>query len=120
MTGERIHAEDYLPLTAPAFHVLLSLADGDKHGYAILKEVEERTGGKVLLSSGTLYAIIKRLLSDGLIEEIDDRTKDGDERRRYYRLSKFGREVALAETERMEELLMGGKARRLLRKPRHA
>ena len=120
MRGDHTRAQDYLPLTPPAFHVLLSLADGDKHGYAILKEVENRTRGKVILSSGTLYAIIKRLLTDGLIEEIDDRTKHGDERRRYYRLSAFGREVALAETERMEEMLMDGKARRLLRKPRHA
>ena len=120
MTEDRTRPEDYLPLTAPAFHVLLSLADGDKHGYAILKEVEHRTDGKVLLSSGTLYAIIKRLLTDGLIQEIEDRGKNGDKRRRCYRLTKFGREVALAETGRMEEMLMGGKARRLLRKPRLA
>jgi len=112
--------ERYLPLTEPVFHVLLALADGDKHGYAILKEVAERTGGKVQLSSGTLYAIIKRLLTDGLIEEIEDRPTHDDERRRYYRLTQFGRQVAAAEAERMEQLLFAAKEKRLIRKLRHA
>lgn len=119
MNDVPIRPEELLPLTPSAYHVLLSLADGNKHGYAILKEVEERTSGKVRLSSGTLYAIIKRLLTDGLIDEIEDRSSR-DERRRCYRLSSFGREVALAETQRMEEALMDGRARKLLRKPRQA
>jgi DNA-binding PadR family transcriptional regulator len=113
-------AEKYLPLTPPVFHVLVALADGDKHGYAILKEVADRTGGKVQLSSGTLYAIIKRLLQDGLIDEIAERPDHDDERRRYYGLTAFGRQVAAAEAERMEELLSAARAKRLIRKTRHA
>ena len=112
--------EAYLPLTPAVFHVLLAVADGDMHGYAILKEVEDRTQGKVRLSTGTLYAIIKRLLSDGLIQELDKRPVDDDERRRYYRLTDFGRRVALAEAKRMEEMVTAARAKRLLRKPGHA
>jgi len=91
------------PLTSPLFHVLISLADEDRHGYAILKDVEERTDGAVRLSTGTLYGIIKRLLADGWIAEARTRkTADDDERRRYYRLTPTGREAALAETARLE------------------
>jgi DNA-binding PadR family transcriptional regulator len=111
---------EYLPLTPPVFHVLLSLADGDKHGYAILKEVEDRTDGKVQLSTGTLYAIIKRLLNDGLIEETDERPDHDDERRRYYRMTVFGKKVAAAEAERMEEMIAAAREKRLIRKPRLA
>jgi DNA-binding PadR family transcriptional regulator len=111
---------DFLPLSPPVFHVLLALADGDKHGYAILKEVEERTQGKVILSTGTLYAIIKRLLNDGLIEELDERPADDDQRRRYYRLSAVGRQVAIAEARRMEEIVETARGKRLLKRPRHA
>ena len=95
---------DYLPLTPALFHVLLSLADGQKHGYAILKEVTERTGGKVELSTGTLYGIIKRLLADGLIREAGLQTK-GDERRRSYALTPFGKDVARAEAARLEQTI---------------
>jgi DNA-binding PadR family transcriptional regulator len=104
------------------FHVLLALAGDDLHGYAILKEVELRTGGKVKLSTGTLYGIIKRLLADGLIVERRARPTDAndDERRRYYRLTPQGREVAAAEAERMDEVLSIARARNLLRKPRPA
>jgi DNA-binding PadR family transcriptional regulator len=110
----------YLPLTPPVFHVLIALADGEKHGYAILREVEDRTGGKVRLSSGTLYAIIKRLLNDGLINETDERPNEDedDERRRYYGLTSFGRRVAAAEAERMEEMLSAARSKKLIRKPR--
>jgi DNA-binding PadR family transcriptional regulator len=110
----------YLPLTPPVFHVLIALADGEKHGYAILREVEDRTGGKVRLSSGTLYAIIKRLLNDGLINETDERPNEDedDERRRYYGLTSFGRKVAAAEAERMEEMLSAARSKKLIRKPR--
>jgi len=111
-------ADAYLPLTPSAFHVLLAVADGEKHGYAILKEVEDRTAGKVVLSAGTLYAIIKRLLNDGLLEEIDERPDEDDERRRYYRLTDFGRQVALAEGRRMEEVLTAARTKRLIPKPR--
>jgi len=108
----------YLPLTPPVFHVLIALADGEKHGYAILKEVEGRTAAKVQLSTGTLYAMIKRLLNDGLIQEIDERPDEDDERRRYYALTAFGRKVASAEAERMEEMLESARMKKLVRKPR--
>src|SRR5688572_22320191 len=110
-------AEAHRPLTPPVFHVLLALADGEKHGYAILKEVEERTNGKVQLSTGTLYAIIKRLLNDGFIEETDERPDHDDERRRYYLLTANGRQVAAAEARRMEELVDAARAKRIVRKP---
>jgi DNA-binding PadR family transcriptional regulator len=115
-------SESYGPLTPAMFHVLLALAEDDLHGYAILKEVELRTGGKVLLSTGTLYGIIKRLLADGLIAELRSRpaaTQD-DERRRYYRLTPRGREVAAAEAERMNEIVAIARAKNLLKKFRTA
>ena len=102
---------ELLPLTPALFHVLLSLADGEKHGYAILKEVEQRTNGTVLLSTGTLYGIIKRLLADGLIRES---AAGSDERRTAYRLTVFGRKVALAEAERLRDLVMSAQAKKLL------
>ncbi|HZM58875.1 MAG TPA: PadR family transcriptional regulator [Vicinamibacterales bacterium] len=102
---------DVLPLTPALFHVLLSLADGQKHGYAILKEVELRTSGAVRLSTGTLYGIIKRLLADGLIRES---ATGSDERRRAYRLTAFGRRVALAEAERLRDLVVAAQAKKLL------
>jgi DNA-binding PadR family transcriptional regulator len=100
-----------LPLTPALFHVLLALADGEKHGYAVLKEVEERTGGAVMLSTGTLYGIVKRLLADGLIR---DSAAGSDERRRAYRLTPFGRKVALAEAERLRDLVVSARAKKLL------
>jgi len=104
-----------LPLTPALFHVLLSLADGEKHGYAILKEVEARTDGAVRLSTGTLYGIIKRLLSDGLIRESAASGKD-DERRRTYALTAFGREVARAEAARLEHTLALARRKALFRR----
>jgi len=116
------HDEPFGPLTPAMFHVLLALAGDDLHGYAILKEVELRTSGKVKLSTGTLYGIIKRLLADGMIVERRSRPAeaDDDERRRYYRLTEKGREVAAAEAERMNEVLSIARARNLLKKPRTA
>jgi len=105
-------AANLLPLTPALFQVLLSLAEGDKHGYAILKEVESRTNSDVVLSTGTLYGIIKRLLADGLIRESASRS---DERRTAYRLTAFGRKVALAEADRLRTLVVT--AERLLREP---
>lgn len=103
------------------FHVLLALAGDDLHGYAILKEVELRTAGEVKLSTGTLYGIIKRLLNDGLIIERRERpTANDDERRRYYRLTPKGREVAAAEAERLEKVVALARARRLLKKAQPA
>ena len=104
------------PLTAAMFNVLITLADSDKHGYAILKEVEEQTAGEVQLSTGTLYGIIKRLLADGLIVESRQRpAEDDDQRRRYYRLTDEGRQVAVSEALRMEKLLARARNKRLLR-----
>ncbi len=106
------------PLTAPLFQVLVSLADEDKHGYAILKDVEERTNGAVTLSTGTLYGIIKRLLADGWIAEArGPRRGDDDERRRYYRLTASGRDAALAETARLERAAAQARAVLRTRRP---
>ena len=99
------------PLTPALFHVLLSLADGEKHGYAILKEVEARTNGKVVLSTGTLYGIIKRLLADGWIRES---ALGSTGRRRAYRLTAAGRKVALAEAERLRDLMLSAQMKKLL------
>ena len=114
--------ELYGPLTPAMFHVLLALAGEDMHGYAILKEVELRTGGKVRLSTGTLYGIIKRLLADGLIAELRARPaeREDDERRKYYRLTSLGRQLAAAEAERMDEVLAVARARHLLKRARTA
>ena len=96
-----------LPLPPVTFHVLLALADQDRHGYAIIQEVEERTGGALTLSAGTLYRSIHRMLEQGLVVETRDRPapEDDDERRRYYRITKFGVETARAESRRLEQLV---------------
>jgi DNA-binding PadR family transcriptional regulator len=105
------------PLTPAVFHVLLSLADGEKHGYAILKDVEEYSDGEVKLSTGTLYAIIKRLLADSLIQECAKRpaAADDDQRRRYYRLTPEGRTVAVAEADRLEKLIERARSKKLIK-----
>ena len=110
------------PLSPATFHVLLALAGEDLHGYAILKEVERRTGREVGLSTGTLYGILKRLLADGLILEVRSRRggPDDDARRRYYRLTPRGREIAAVEAERLDRLVEAARARRLLGKLRPA
>jgi DNA-binding PadR family transcriptional regulator len=100
-----------LPLTPALFHVLLALVDGEKHGYAILKDVAQRTGGQVALGTGTLYGIVKRLLADGLIRESAAGSTD---RRRAYRLTAFGRKVALAEAGRLHDLVNLAPFKRLL------
>jgi DNA-binding PadR family transcriptional regulator len=112
-SGNR-NAADCLPLTPALFHVLLALADGEKHGYLILKEVEERTGGSVRLSTGTLYGIVKRLLQDGWIRESASGSTD---RRRAYRLTAFGRQVALAEAERLRRIVETAQMKALLPHP---
>jgi len=104
------------PLTPAMFHVLLALADGDKHGYAILKEVVEQTNGEVQLGTGTLYGIIKRLLMSGLITEVRRSSlKNDDPRRRYYRLTNSGRETAVAEAKRLEKLVAQARSKRLIK-----
>ena len=94
------------------FHVLVALAEEDRHGYAVLKAVSDRTAGAVELSTGTLYSMIKRLLADGLIVESHRRpaAADDDERRRYYRLTEFGHRVLEAETERLQALVAAAKS----------
>jgi DNA-binding PadR family transcriptional regulator len=108
---------ELLPLTPAVFHILLSLAEGERHGYGIMQEVESRTQNQVRLGPGTLYGSIKRMLADGLIEESGERADPrlDNERRRYYRLTRFGRRVAVAEAHRLERLVVAARERRLLR-----
>src|SRR5262245_15977323 len=122
MPATRRDPADYLPLTPPVYHVLAALADDEQHGYAIIKTVTRQTGGQVVLSTGTLYGIIKRLLSEGLIVESGRRpaAANDDERRRYYRITDFGRRVAVAEAERLERMVAVARAARLLREPGRA
>jgi DNA-binding PadR family transcriptional regulator len=117
----RFDAAAFLPLTPAMFQVLVALADGEKHGYAILKEVARRSDGKVHLRAGTLYAVLKRFVDDGLIEESAERPDPAldDERRRYYRLTEHGRAVAVAEAERLAQTLDQARAKLSLR-PRRA
>ena len=108
--------EEFLPLTPATFHILLALADRERHGYDIMREVDERTEGNVRMGPGTLYGSIKRMLSDGLVQELDERPDPelDDERRRYYRLTDFGLRVATAEAERLAQLVKAAKAKKLL------
>lgn len=110
--------ESLLPLPTAVFHILIALADRDRHGYSIMQDTSERTGGKVQLSAGTLYSSIRRMLEQGLVEELRDSPDptSSDERRRYYRISKRGRDVALAEAQRVSELLDQARATGLIPK----
>ena len=116
MTRRRRDPDPLLPLTPGMFQVLIALADGEKHGYAIIKEVARRTGGEVSLSAGTLYTIIRRFVQEGVIAESDARPDPAldDERRRYYRVTDFGRDVAKAEARRMETALGMARAKNLI------
>ena len=100
--------DELLPLPTAVFHILIALADRDRHGYSIMQDVAARTEGKVQLSAGTLYSSIRRMLEQGLIEELAESPDPSstDERRRYYRLTRFGRRVAAAEVERLNALLL--------------
>jgi DNA-binding PadR family transcriptional regulator len=113
---EHPEPDDFLPLHRDTFQILVALADRDRHGYSILRDVEARTGGKVRLSPSTLYASIRRLLESGLIQELAERPdpEHDDERRRYYRLTPLGRGVAMAEARRLERLLADARATGLL------
>src|SRR5713226_8556616 len=106
--------DDFLPLKTNWFHILLSLAAGEQHGYGIMQEVSERTGGKVRLWPATLYGTLKRLIEAELIEESDERPAPelDDARRRYYRLTRLGKRVLDAETERLEDLVRVIRAKR--------
>ncbi len=108
--------ESHLPLAPATFEILLALVDGERHGYVIMKEVAERTEGAVRLGPGTLYGALKRLLEGGLVEEGGERADPelGDERRRYYRLTKFGLRVARAEARRLEEMVRAARRKKLI------
>ena len=99
--------DSFLPLPTAVFHILVALADRDRHGYSIMQDVAERTSGKVRLSAGTLYSSIRRMLEGGLVQELRESPdpESQDERRRYYRLTRFGRSVAVAEAKRLTDLL---------------
>lgn len=100
-----------LPLPPATFHILLALSAGERHGYAIILDVESRTAGELRLSAGTLYRSIARMVEQGLISEVEKRrTRDDDERRRYYRITPFGTTVARAEMARLTELVRLAKA----------
>jgi DNA-binding PadR family transcriptional regulator len=125
VTPKRAPAADddpssFLPLPRDTFHILVSLADHERHGYSVMQDVAERTDGALRFSPSSLYASIKRLLGQGLIEELAERPdpEHDDERRRYYRLTPLGRRVAMAEARRLDRLLADARATGLLRKPR--
>ena len=105
------------PLPSAAFQILLSLTDDDLHGYAIMRQVEQQTNGRIRLGPGTLYSSIQALLEDGLIEEVDRNSEQSpaDERRRYYGLTTGGRKVARSEAERLADLLRVARTKKILR-----
>ena len=105
--------DELLPLPPATFHILLALADQDRHGYAIIQDVEARTGGELRLSPGTLYRSIQRMLEQGLLVETRDRPdpEEDDERRRYYRITPFGTAVAKAEARRLAQLVRMARAK---------
>ena len=107
MTTENPTPESLLPLPPATFHILMALANDDHHGYAIIQEIERRTGGELRLSAGTLYRSIQRMIEQELIVEIHERPAPefDDERRRYYRITEFGEAVARAETRRLQNLV---------------
>jgi DNA-binding PadR family transcriptional regulator len=114
--GAERKVEDYLPMSEAMFHVLVSIADGERHGYSIMQEVAARTGERVQLGTGTLYGIIKRLLANGLIVEVRRRAskEEGDRRRRLYTLTPFGREVATAEADRLRRMVAAARSASLI------
>jgi DNA-binding PadR family transcriptional regulator len=115
MANDDPRPESLLPLPAAVFHILMAVADEDRHGYAIIQEVITRTSGDVRLSPGTLYRSVQRMLDQDLIVEIHDRERPSpehdDERRRYYRITPFGKSVATAEVERLSTLVRLARAR---------
>jgi len=115
MRKHRPAPETFLPLTPAIAHILLALADRDRHGYAIMQEVERLTDGAARMGPGTLYGTIKRMIASGLLEELDERPDPelDDERRRYYRATPLGRAVLAAETARMATLLGAARAKRV-------
>jgi DNA-binding PadR family transcriptional regulator len=104
--------DDFLPLQKDMFHILVALSGHDRHGYSIMQDIAARTEGKLQISPSSLYSAIKRMMETGLIEELDERPdpERDDQRRRYYRITGFGRKVAIAEARRLERLLADARA----------
>src|SRR5215216_6151133 len=119
MTIDRTAVESMLPLPPATFHILLALTDEDRHGYAIIQDVESRTDGELRMSAGTLYRSVARMVEQGLIAEQLKRpaTRLDDERRRYYRITPFGTAVARAEMARLSQLVRLARARGLTPEP---
>ncbi|MGH9241835.1 MAG: PadR family transcriptional regulator [Vicinamibacterales bacterium] len=107
MATDDTSLEDLLPLPPATFHILMAVADEDLHGYAIIKEIAARTDNAVRMGAGTLYRSVQRMVQQGLIVEVDERPApdEDDERRRYYRITKFGVAVAKAEARRLQDLV---------------
>jgi DNA-binding PadR family transcriptional regulator len=116
MTFDPLKVDALLPLPPATFHILVALAREDRHGYAVIQDIEQRTGGELRLSAGTLYRSIQRMLDQGLIRETRDRPAPelDDERRRYYRITPFGEAVARAEAQRMSSLVRMARAQGLV------
>ena len=117
--GHQQQVEDFLPLPTSVMHIVVALADGEKHGYAILRDVTELSGGAVRMGSGTLYGSIKRMVDQGLIEETEERPDPAvdDQRRRYYRLTELGQRVGAAEHRRLQALVDAATLRQLGLRP---
>ena len=117
--GDAEEIEAFLPLPASVMHIVVALADGEKHGYAIMRDVADLSGGTVRMGSGTLYGSIKRMLDQGLIEEADERPDPAldDQRRRYYRLTWLGHRVGAAEHLRLLALVDAARLRQLGLRP---
>jgi len=107
--------DSYLPLPASAMHIIVALAGGERHGYAIMRDIEDLSAGSVVMGPGTLYGSIKRMIDQGLVEETDERPDPSldDERRRYYRLTALGQRVGAAEQARLAALLDAARLRQL-------
>src|SRR5689334_16182872 len=112
--------QELLPLTPPVFHILLSLADEERHGYGIMQDVARQTNDALQLGPGTLYGCLKRMLAAGLVEESDERPDPelDDERRHYYRMTALGQQVVRAEAQRLERAVTAARDRRLLGRAR--
>jgi DNA-binding PadR family transcriptional regulator len=111
--------QDLLPLTPPVFHILLALADEERHGYGIMLDVARQTDDALQLGPGTLYGCLKRMLAAGMVEESDERPDPAldDQRRRYYRMTPLGQRVVRAEAQRLAGAVNAAKARRLFDQP---
>jgi DNA-binding PadR family transcriptional regulator len=118
MAAKLRRADEALPLSPPVLYILLALSDGDRHGYAIMQEVDERTGGKVRLLPGSLYSTIKRMLAQRLIEERPQPAgvDSDDERRRYYGITPLGRQITAAEVDRLRSLIAFAREKKVVPK----